>query len=134
MLRIAEMNVMKPMTPLCSNDMGRTRRRMDPPSATTGERRRREAKSKRSKMEKGAEIFDQFIEAMKGRAAARPQDPAPSPATVVSLRTRPIPLQLACTETKIPSRDSSLLTRKEDLRERLLNLSDSFGRVPERLS
>jgi hypothetical protein len=114
MLRIEEMNVMKPMTPLRSNDMGLARRRMDPTSATTGERKKREAKSKRSRMERGAEMFDQFIEAMIGRVVARPQDPVASPATVVSLRTRPIPLQLACTETKIPSRDSSFLTRKED--------------------
>ncbi len=32
MLRMAETNVMKPMIPLCSNDMGLTRRRMDPAS------------------------------------------------------------------------------------------------------
>jgi len=112
MLIMAEMKVMKPMTPLCSKDMGRTRRRIDPASVTPGERKRREAKSKRSKMRRG-ETFDQFIEAMlieaiTGRAARRPQDPAPIPARVVSLRVRPIFLQLASTETKIPSRDSSL--------------------------
>ena len=106
---------------------------MDPASGTTGERKRREKKSKRSKMEKGerAEIFDQFIEAMTWRAAARPQDPAPSPATVVSLRTRLIPFQLDWTDTRIPSRDSSLLTRREDLMAVLLNLSESSGEEPK---
>ncbi len=125
-VRMAEMNVMKPMTPLCSNDMGRTRRRIDPASVTPGERKRREAKSKISKMKRG-ETFDQFIEMMfieeiTRRAARRPQDPVPIPARVVSLRVRPIFLQLASTETKIPSRDSSV-TRKGGLRAGLLNLS-----------
>jgi hypothetical protein len=104
MVRMAEMNVMKPMTPLCSNDIGRTRRRNDPTSVTIGERKRSKAKSRISKMEKGAEIFDQFIDAITGRSVRRPQDPAPIPARVVSLRVRPISLQLASTAAKIPSR------------------------------
>ncbi len=57
-----------------------------------------------------------------GRIAGRLQAPATNPITVVSLRTRPISLQLARTESRIPPQNSSP-NRKEDSSTGQLNLS-----------
>ncbi len=57
-----------------------------------------------------------------GRIAGKLQAPATNPITVVSLRTRPIPLQLARTGGRIPSRNRSL-NHKEESSTGQLNLS-----------
>jgi len=104
------MKVTYPMMPLCSKVQGRARRRIDPLTETTGVRKNTEATMRKGSMKIAG--MAKTKKGKTGRIAGKLQAPATNPIIVVSLRTRPIPLQLARTESRIPPRNSSPNRRK----------------------